>query len=100
MAVVANSLYKKAVDGNIQAIEKWEQLTAASKDDDEEYELPARVLGKAFVDINRQIKPNIEYVFEGGRGGLKSSFVALRLLSLSRITLRCTPALQDKWLVL
>ena len=57
MAVVANSLYKKAVDGNIQAIEKWEQLTAASKDDDEEYELPARVLGKAFVDINRQIKP-------------------------------------------
>ena len=34
MAVVATSLYKKAADGNIQAIEKWEQLTAASKDDD------------------------------------------------------------------
>ena len=82
MAVVANSLYKKAVDGNIQAIEKWEQLTAASKDDDEEYELPARVLGKAFVDINRQIKPNIEYVFEGGRGGLKSSFVAFKIVEL------------------
>lgn len=82
MAVVANSLYKKAVDGNIQAIEKWEQLTAASKDDDEKYELPARVLGKAFVDINRQIKPNIEYVFEGGRGGLKSSFVAFKIVEL------------------
>jgi PBSX family phage terminase large subunit len=82
MAVVANSLYKKAVDGNIQAIEKWEQLTAASKDDDEKYELPARVLGKAFVDINRQIKPNIEYVFEGGRGGLKSSFVAFKIIEL------------------
>nr|DAO96158.1 MAG TPA: terminase large subunit [Caudoviricetes sp.] len=82
MAVVANSLYKKAADGNIQAIEKWEQLTAASKDDDEKYELPARVLGKAFVDINRQIKPNIEYVFEGGRGGLKSSFVAFKIVEL------------------
>lgn len=82
MAVVANSLYKKAVDGNIQAIEKWEQLTAASKDDDEKYELPARVLGKAFVDINRQIKSNIEYVFEGGRGGLKSSFVAFKIVEL------------------
>lgn len=82
MAVVATSLYKKAADGNIQAIEKWEQLTAASKDDDEKYELPARVVGKAFVDINRQIKPNIEYVFEGGRGGLKSSFVAFKIVEL------------------
>lgn len=82
MAVVATSLYKKAADGNIQAIEKWEQLTAASKDDYEKYELPARVLGKAFVDINRQIKPNIEYVFEGGRGGLKSSFVAFKIVEL------------------
>ena len=82
MAVVATSLYKKAADGNIQAIEKWEQLTAVSKDDDEKYELPARVLGKAFVDINRQIKHNIEYVFEGGRGGLKSSFVAFKIVEL------------------
>lgn len=82
MAVVATSLYKKAADGNIQAIEKWEQLTAVSKDDDEKYYLPGRVLGKAFVDINRQIKPNIEYVFEGGRGGLKSSFISLKIIEL------------------
>ena len=46
------------------------------------FELPARVLGKAFVDINREIKPNIAYVFEGGRGGLKSSFVALKIVEL------------------
>ena len=43
MAVVANSLYKKAVDGNIQAIEKWEQLTAASKDDDEKFVSPDKI---------------------------------------------------------
>lgn len=81
-ACIAAAVYDKAIKGNMQAVDKWEQLTAASKDDDEKYELPARVLGKAFVDINRQIKPNIEYVFEGGRGGLKSSFVAFKIIEL------------------
>ena len=66
----------------MQAVDKWEQLVAVSKSDESKYELPARVLGKAFVDINRQIKPNIEYVFEGGRGGLKSSFVAFKIVEL------------------
>lgn len=46
------------------------------------YELPARVLGKAFVDINREIEPNKTYVFEGGRGGLKSSFISLKVVEL------------------
>lgn len=81
-AVVVASIYAKAIKGNMQAVDKWEQLVAVSKSDESEYELPARVLGKAFVDINRQIKPNIEYVFEGGRGGLKSSFVAFKIVEL------------------
>ncbi len=51
-------------------------------DSDEIYELPARIIGKAFVDINRQIRPNIAYVFEGGRGGLKSSFLSVKILEL------------------
>lgn len=81
-AVVAASIYAKAIKGNMQAVDKWEQLVAVSKSDESKYELPARVLGKAYVDINRQIKPNIEYVFEGGRGGLKSSFVAFKIVEL------------------
>lgn len=81
-ACIVAAVYDKAIKGNMQAVDKWEQLTAVSKDDNEKYELPARVLGKAFVDINRQIKPNIEYVFEGGRGGLKSSFVAFKIVEL------------------
>ena len=81
-AVVAASIYAKAIKGNMQAVDKWEQLVAVSKSDESKYELPARVIGKAFVDINRQIKPNIEYVFEGGRGGLKSSFVAFKIVEL------------------
>lgn len=81
-ACIVAAVYDKAVKGNMQAVDKWEQLTAVSNDDDKKYELPARVLGKAFVDINRRIKPNIEYVFEGGRGGLKSSYVAFKIIEL------------------
>ena len=81
-ACIVAAVYDKAVKGNMRAVDKWEQLTAVSNDDDKKYELPARVLGKAFVDINRRIKPNIEYVFEGGRGGLKSSYVAFKITEL------------------
>lgn len=81
-ALVAVSVYKKAIQGNMQAVDKWEQLTAESKADTAKYELPARVIGKAFVDINRQIKPNISYTFKGGRGGLKSSYVALKIVEI------------------
>nr|DAT58389.1 MAG TPA: terminase large subunit [Caudoviricetes sp.] len=81
-ALIAASVYSKAVKGNMQAVEKWEQLVADTKADDGVYELPARVIGKAFVDINRQIHPNMEYVFEGGRGGLKSSFISLKIIEL------------------
>jgi len=81
-ACIVAAVYNKAIKGNMQAVDKWEQFVAVSKSDESKYELPARVLGKAFVDINRQIKPNIEYVFEGGRGGLKSSFVAFKIIEL------------------
>ena len=46
------------------------------------YELPARVIGKAFVDLNRQIQPNMAYVTEGGRGSLKSSFWEFKIVEL------------------
>lgn len=81
-AAVVNGLYTAALNGDVKAYDRWEQLTADLKSDNEHYELPARVIGKAFVDINRQIKPNIAYVFEGGRGGLKSSFVAFKIAEL------------------
>lgn len=81
-AAVVNGLYTAALQGDIKAYDRWEQLTADLKSENEHYELPARVIGKAFVDINRQIKPNIAYVFEGGRGGLKSSFVAFKIVEL------------------
>lgn len=81
-ARVVAAVFEEAVGGNIKAVEKWEEYTETASGDDKPYELPARVLGKAFVDINRQIEPNIAYVFEGGRGGLKSSYIGLKIVEL------------------
>ena len=61
---------------------KEEQETKAAARASAHYELPARVLGRAFVDINRRIQPNMTYVFEGGRGGLKSSYISLKIVEL------------------
>lgn len=81
-AVVVASVLKSAKAGNMQAVEKWEKLTEVSDAENKKYELPARVIGKAFVDINRKIVPNKSYVFEGGRGGLKSSFISMKIIEL------------------
>ena len=81
-AVVVASVFTGALSGDMKAVDKWQQLTETVSTDDKPYELPARVIGKAFVDINREIKPNIEYVFEGGRGGLKSSYISLKIVEL------------------
>lgn len=81
-AKVVAAVFEEAISGNIKAVEKWEEYTEAAAAEDRDYELPARVIGKAFVDINRHIEPNISYVFEGGRGGLKSSYIALKIVEL------------------
>ena len=75
---------QSAMKGNTKAFIALTELSdkANTGGNEERYRLPAEVIGKAFVDINRQIKPNIEYVFEGGRGGLKSSFVAFKIVEL------------------
>lgn len=81
-AVVTGALFDKALDGDVGAIEKWQKLVEASGNDNVLYDLPARVLGRAYVDINRKIEPNHKYVFEGGRGSLKSSYVSLKIIEL------------------
>lgn len=82
-ALIVGGVLKAATKGNIAAVDKWEQMISVDSAN-EHYELPARVLGKAFVDINRNIHPNISYVFEGGRGGLKSSFISFKIVELMK----------------
>lgn len=81
-AAVVNGLYTAALQGDVKAYDRWEQLTADQSSDQNNYELPARVIGESFVRINRQIKPNMTYVFEGGRGSTKSSFISLKIIEL------------------
>ena len=75
---------QSAMKGNTKAFVALTELSdrANANKCNEVYKLPAEVIGKAFVDINRQIKPNIEYVFEGGRGGLKSSYIGFKIIEL------------------
>lgn len=86
MAVVVGTTVE-AMGGNAQAAKLLADIVGKddeAKDDDKPYELPARVLGKAFVDLNRNIEPNIAYVLEGGRGSLKSSFWAFKIVELMK----------------
>ena len=81
-ALITASIFKAAINGNMMAVDKWQALTEAGNEDEKPYELPARVLGKAFVDINREIVPNKSYVFEGGRGGIKSTYISEKIIEL------------------
>ena len=84
MALVV-SQSQKAIAGDTKAAKLIVDIIGkedADNADSAVYELPARVLGKAFVDINRHIEPNVAYVLEGGRGGLKSSFIGFKIVEL------------------
>lgn len=75
---------KSALEGNTKAFNALTELSdrANQKGDTAQYELPARVIGESFVQINRHIEPNKSYVFEGGRGSTKSSYVSLKIVEL------------------
>jgi len=83
MTALVAGQFQAAINGDSKAARFVQELCdAAGKSDSKKYELPARVIGKAFVDINRHIEPNISYVFEGGRGGLKSSYIGFKIIEL------------------
>lgn len=81
-AAVVAGVYGRAIKGDNLAVEKWEKWTDFQTAEEQKFYLPAQLIGKAFVDINRQIEPNKTYIFEGGRGGLKSSFISLKIVEL------------------
>lgn len=80
--LMACKIVQNALQGDIRCIEKCEEYENKGKEEDKTYELPARVIGKAFVDINRNLEPNKSYTFKGGRGGLKSSYISLKIVEL------------------
>lgn len=80
-ALVPATIFTGLLERDMKAVEMWRNLTEDEQSDNgAAFELPARVMGKAFVDIHRQIKPNVRYVFKGGRGGLKSSQISFEVI--------------------
>lgn len=75
-AAVVAGVFKKAIDGDERAAQKVEEWTEARAAEDRGYELPARVMGKAFIDWYRDLRPNIKNVIEGGRGSAKSTTIS------------------------
>lgn len=79
----------EAMKGNTRAAEyvfglTGEQTTTESEQEKRTFELPARVLGSEYVDVNRSIddREYSQYDFKGGRGSLKSSFCGLKIIDL------------------
>lgn len=81
-AAIVAGVYGKAVGGDDRAVERWEAWTSEGATEDKPCRIPADIIGRAFVDINRNIVPNKSYIFEGGRGGLKSSYVSIKVTEL------------------
>lgn len=80
-AIVVTGVFHKAAEGDEKALAKWEQWTTPKRSE-MVYEIPARVVGKAFVDLNREIEPNKTYIIKGGRGSTKSSFISVKIIEL------------------
>lgn len=57
-------------------------LEKAEDQSNKKFTIPAELLGKDFIDINREIKPNFTYIFKGGRGSLKSTFISEKFIEL------------------
>lgn len=74
---------EKAASSLEKALRIKEEREAIQKQaHDRPYELPARIIGEAFCQIHRRIEPNKDYIFKGGRGGSKSSFVSEEVIEL------------------
>lgn len=81
MAVIAG-IYNEAIKGSVKAADKWDEWTEVKESDNRKFLIPAELLGKDYVDINREIEPNKTYIFKGGRGSLKSSYISLKIVEL------------------
>ena len=74
--LITAKVFEKAAAGNLDAVEKWEEWQDEAEKEQKEFCIPAKLVGKAFVDINREMESGHEYIFKGGRGSLKSSFIS------------------------
>jgi phage terminase large subunit len=63
-AAIVAGVYGKAISGDDRAVDRWEHWTNDAAAEDKPCRIPAELIGKAFVDINRHIEPNRDYIFD------------------------------------
>ena len=84
--MVMGQAQSAAAKGNTQAYKELIEMLKADEDDNafKEFLIPASLLAKSFVDVNRMIDNRYykEFVFKGGRFSTKSSFIALKIIEL------------------
>ncbi|NCD00444.1 MAG: hypothetical protein EOL95_12200, partial [Bacteroidia bacterium] len=77
---------KSAANGNTSAFKELSDILKADEElqAEHQFELPARILGRAFVDVHRMVLNHeySEFVFKGGRLSLKSSTIPLFIFEL------------------
>lgn len=64
----------------VEAEREKRELAANAK----RFQLPANLLSREYVDINRDIDAHLhtEYMFKGGRGSLKSTYISEKIIEL------------------
>lgn len=82
--MIMGQIKSAAAQGNTNAFKHLIELSEDIKSEDAFFELPARLLAKSFVDVNRTISAREynEYIFKGGRYSTKSSFVGFKVIEL------------------
>lgn len=86
--LVTLGLINGAIEGQAKNYEIINTIMQEKERKDEKGEIivfiPAKDLGKAFVDVNRDIdeRGHFEYWFEGGRGSIKSSYWSEKVTEL------------------
>jgi len=82
---LAKALIAKASGGDLSAIKEIRSITeGAEAAEKTEFFLPAKSIASSFIDAYRDIlkHSHTEYVFYGGRGSTKSSFISMMILEL------------------
>ena len=82
---LAKALISKASGGDLSAIKEIRAITeSAEAKENEKFFLPAKAIASSFIDAYRDILKHghTEYVFYGGRGSTKSSFISMMILEM------------------
>lgn len=86
MLVLCGGLIEAAVKGNVEAIKLIREMTNDKPLPDEEVKakvkIPAELIAKVFTEINFYVtqRKYQDYMLEGGRSSLKSSWVSLKVI--------------------